>query len=54
MPRFDGTGPDGEGPMTGKRTEKYNSAINTVNENSATGKTENGLGRRIGRGLWLG
>ncbi len=54
MPRFDGTGPNGEGAMTGRRMGKCNTAINTINENSTAGKTENGLGRRGGRGLGQG
>lgn len=46
MPRFDGTGPWGEGPMTGGGFGSCNSATGKNRRTSGTG-----AGRRMGRGF---
>ncbi len=54
MPRFDGTGPNGEGALTGKGFGKCNeNQNNSTEEFKGTGKGM-GKGRRCGKGMGCG
>ena len=49
MPRFDGTGPDGKGPMTGRGLGKCSgNTRSTTNKDASTNYGQrNGLGRKL-------
>lgn len=49
MPGFDQTGPDGQGPMTGRKNGKCSG--NSIEVGAGQGR---GLGRGIGRGAGKG
>lgn len=49
MPRFDKTGPEGQGPMTGRRKGQCASNSDTENKNESTARPGRGLG--LGRKL---
>lgn len=52
MPGKDRTGPEGEGPMTGRGLGRCSGSEKTVDED--TNVPERGLGRGLGRGLFRG
>ncbi len=65
MPRLDGTGPNGQGPMTGRRMGRCNTANTNINNNTAEQPNEpagfypgggfcDGSRKRIGRGRGFG
>lgn len=49
MPRFDGTGPNGQGPLTGSRMGKCSNYQQENGNNSSFG-FRRGFGRGMGRG----
>jgi predicted DNA-binding protein (UPF0251 family) len=51
MPNFDGTGPEGKGPMTGRGYGKCEGAKGAKNSSDQAARP---LGRGMGRGLGLG
>lgn len=59
MPRFDQTGPMGQGPMTGRRMGRcmqqgVNSTIADTSESDNKFTTNNFVGRGLGRGMFGG
>jgi hypothetical protein len=48
MPRKDGSGPDGKGPMTGRGLGKCNPNNINKNEDTTNFGLRNGNGRRLG------
>lgn len=52
MPRFDGTGPEGQGPGTGRRRGRCGSARRD-NDGNFVGQGR-GLGRKLGQGRGKG
>ncbi len=54
MPRLNGTGPEGKGPMTGRKMGNCQSKKDDNNQDDTTRSFGCGRGRRCGRGLGLG
>ena len=54
MPRFDRTGPEGQGSQTGRKLGKCNPNNQVSNEQLDTKEAARGLGRRGGRGMGRG
>jgi hypothetical protein len=54
MPRFDGTGPQGRGPMTGRGQGTCIIPVNRAPQAPAVSGIGRGLGRAAGRGLGRG
>lgn len=51
MPRFDRTGPEGQGSQTGRKLGKCNPNNQGTTEQHDSKETTKGLGRRLGRGI---
>ena len=51
MPRFDRTGPEGQGSQTGRKMGKCNPNNQKTTEQLDVKETPGGVGRRFGRGM---